>query len=198
LSIDEIVNPTKFKDVFSRIATQFSGDGQEDAHEFLRFVVLFYCSEMHEAVKDEEEGILYCFNWRIANRVVCTGCGHESETVFSHRELSLPFPAASANFELVDLIKEYFVDEKVDYGCEECGCLSAEKKVRVLGVPRVLLFHLNRFGVVGGRGEYVKRRDNVGVPEVLEIVDTERNGEENQPRVDVAMKSGVDTTPHKY
>jgi ubiquitin C-terminal hydrolase len=136
---------------------------------------------MHEAVKDEDDTLLDCFNWRLANRVVCTDCAHESETIFNQRELSLPFPAIPSSLELVDLVQEYFKDEFVDYGCEKCGGTKAVKKVRVVSVPRVILFHLNRFGLQkGGRGEYVKRQDYVAIPERLVIGGTETVKEDDE------------------
>ncbi|KAL9938946.1 hypothetical protein V8E36_001759 [Tilletia maclaganii] len=160
---------------------------QEDAHEFLRFLLegMQRVCLMRNPNKLKPSHPLTSttfvhkiFGGRLRSRVHCLNCGHDSDTFDPFLDLSLDIRSGnpvggfgnavfleSVNASLGAFTRVEKLDGKNKYRCEKCKKLSAALKQFTLdSVPPILTIQLKRFTMTGGK---IGRA--VNFPEVLKL-----------------------------
>ncbi len=158
-------NPAAFKREVARFAPRFSGYQQQDAQEFLRFLLDGLHEELNvnkgvklPAIDDSNdvnlsdafkanrawehyEGrnfspITALFAGQLVSRVTCAACGYASTTFDPFMDLSLPIPRGSG-CTLMDCLDEFMARETLDdlYRCDKCH--KRTRATKQLGIYRL-------------------------------------------------------------
>ncbi|KAL9236509.1 hypothetical protein vseg_011170 [Gypsophila vaccaria] len=173
LSIDLALDaPAKILSCLRIYSENFKSGRQEDAHEFLRYVIdachdtcLRLRKLQQQHVKKNSNGIggdsctsnsivKEIFGGSLQSQVKCLSCGSESNKVDEIMDICLEISGCNS---LKDAMKKFFQAEILDgnnkYKCERCKKLvTAKKQMSVLQAPNVLVVQLKRFeGIFGGK-----------------------------------------------
>ncbi|KAL2943471.1 Ubiquitin carboxyl-terminal hydrolase 25 [Bienertia sinuspersici] len=173
LSIDLTLDtPAKIVNCLRIFAEHFRCGRQEDAHEFLRYVIdachntclrLKKLQLQHtkkitngsgEETVDGNTIVREIFGGSLQSQVKCLSCGIESNKVDDIMDICLEISNCSS---LKDAMKKFFQAEILDgsnkYKCERCKKLvAAKKQMSILQAPNVLVVQLKRFeGIFGGK-----------------------------------------------
>ncbi|KAL5977182.1 Ubiquitin carboxyl-terminal hydrolase 25 [Asimina triloba] len=159
LSIDVAQDaPSKISNSLRIFAEHFRFGQQEDAHEFLRYVIdachntclkilkgrkAFY---RHDTVMKE------IFGGALQSVVKCLSCGGESSKTDEIMDISLDLFQYNT---LKEVLHRFFQPEVLDgsnkYKCEKCKKLSsAKKQMSILHAPNILVIQLKRFEGIPG------------------------------------------------
>ncbi|KAJ8259166.1 hypothetical protein COCON_G00181780 [Conger conger] len=130
---DAPVHPGKFYNIFKESVPYFSGYSQQDAQEFLRFLLDRLHSEINRCPPHLPPGmppLTPCmqrsdlFSGQLRSSLHCSICSHYSTTFDVFCDLSLPIPKM----------------------CERCGRRTeSTKRLTIQRFPPVIVLHLNRF-----------------------------------------------------
>lgn len=155
---ESTIRPT---DVYSRlplICRHLQRGSQEDAHEFLRYLLegmersyLECCNTGLDNMSKETTPIGQIFGGYIRTEVACLECGHVSTTFQHFQDLILDIQSASSVDEALD---QYFATESLgdEYKCGKCKRrIAATKKFFLEKPPKVLCVQLKRFEILGGK-----------------------------------------------
>lgn len=158
--------PVKIQTSLELFAKHFRSGRQEDAHEFLRYVIEAcndVCAKLYKArnsqggksSKREPDTIVKdIFGGVLQSQVKCLSCGAESNKMDEIMDISLDILHASS---LKEAFCRYFQSELLDgnnkYRCEKCKKLStARKQMSIFQAPNVLVIQLKRFeDIYGGK-----------------------------------------------
>ncbi|KAI3652570.1 hypothetical protein MP228_001995 [Amoeboaphelidium protococcarum] len=151
---------------------------QEDAHEFLRFLldsmqnacINSYAAQSLPEIVKQTNPIFQIFGGQMQSCVKCGSCGSESITKDPMLDLTLDI----ANCPSVDRALQKF--KRADdlsgcnsYKCEKCKkTTNAQKSMSISQVPNVLTIQLKRFGF-GSFGGMMKLKKHVAFPETLDL-----------------------------
>ncbi|CAH9104311.1 unnamed protein product [Cuscuta epithymum] len=165
-------SPLKISSCLRIFAQHFRIGMQEDAHEFLRYVIdachntCLRLKKLQRQRKkagirsavggDENESTIVqqIFGGALQNQVKCLSCGAESNKVDEIMDISLDVLHSSS---LKDSLQKFFEPEILDgnnkYKCDKCNKLvAARKQMSLLQAPNVLVIQLKRFeGIFGGK-----------------------------------------------
>uniref|UniRef100_A0A7N0V6W1 Ubiquitin carboxyl-terminal hydrolase n=1 Tax=Kalanchoe fedtschenkoi TaxID=63787 RepID=A0A7N0V6W1_KALFE len=160
LSLD---TPAKINNCLRIFADHFRCGRQEDAHEFLRYVI-DACHNTCLRIKklsckggdflNDNTVVKEIFGGALQSQVKCLTCGNESNKVDEIMDLSLDVVRSSS---VKDALHKFFLPEVLDgnnkYKCENCKTfVSARKQMSILQAPNVLVIQLKRFeGIFGGK-----------------------------------------------
>ncbi|KAJ4874085.1 Ubiquitin carboxyl-terminal hydrolase 25 [Raphanus sativus] len=170
LSIDQATDaPNRILNCLKVFAEHFKLGRQEDAHEFLRYV-LDACHNTSLRLKklrtkggDGAESssssngdtiVKEIFGGALQSQVKCLPCGAESSKVDEIMDISLGILRSSS---VEESMQKFFQPEVLDgnnkYRCESCKKLvTARKQMSVLQAPNILVVQLKRFeGIFGGK-----------------------------------------------
>ncbi|CAK9817842.1 Ubiquitin carboxyl-terminal hydrolase 2 [Anthophora plagiata] len=152
---DHVVNTTALKSQIQRFAPRFIGYSQQDAQEFLRYLL----EGLHEDVnrvtvkpqpihtdipemytdsqkaveswkrylRSEDSMIVDVFVGQLRSSLHCTSCDHVSVTLDPFWDLSLPIPARSGTVKLSQCL-EHFTREEVLDGDEKPTCSKCQMR----------------------------------------------------------------------
>ncbi|XP_076299950.1 uncharacterized protein LOC143218582 isoform X3 [Lasioglossum baleicum] len=152
---DHVVNTTALKSQIQRFAPRFMGYSQQDAQEFLRYLL----EGLHEDVnrvtvkpppihtdipdmytdsqkaveswkrylRSEDSMIVDVFVGQLRSSLHCTACDHVSVTLDPFWDLSLPIPARSGTVKLNQCL-EHFTREEVLDGDEKPTCSKCQMR----------------------------------------------------------------------
>ncbi|XP_078040694.1 uncharacterized protein LOC144471949 isoform X3 [Augochlora pura] len=152
---DHVVNTTALKSQIQRFAPRFMGYSQQDAQEFLRYLL----EGLHEDVnrvtvkpppihtdipdmytdsqkaveswkrylRSEDSMIVDVFVGQLRSSLRCTACDHVSVTLDPFWDLSLPIPARSGTVKLSQCL-EHFTREEVLDGDEKPTCSKCQMR----------------------------------------------------------------------
>lgn len=170
--------PSKLTNCLRLFADHFRLGRQEDAHEFLRYVIdachntcLRLKKLQHHRRKALVNGgkavlngaggglegnsvVKDIFGGALQSQVKCLSCGKESNKVDEIMDISLDVMHSAS---LKEALHKFFQAEVLDgnnkYKCDNCKKLvSAKKQMSILQAPNVLVIQLKRFeGIFGGK-----------------------------------------------
>lgn len=157
---------------------QIGNGSQEDAHEFLRFLVASMQSICLEALGGEKAVdprlqettfIQLTFGGRLRSKVKCLRCHHESECYENIMDLSLEIFGWVESLE--DALTQFTSPEDLDgenmYRCGRCGYyVRAQKQLRIQEAPNILTIVLKRFQ----EGSYGKINKCITFPDMLDMI----------------------------
>ncbi|KAI4333390.1 hypothetical protein L6164_018212 [Bauhinia variegata] len=162
LSLDA---PLRIQSCLRIFAEHFRSGRQEDAHEFLRYVIDACHNTCLRLKKLRRKGcdvaggsgntvVKEIFGGTLQSQVKCLSCGKESNKVDEIMDMSLDVFHSNS---LKDALQKFFQPEVLDgnnkYKCENCMKLAAAKKqMSILQAPNVLVIQLKRFeSIFGGK-----------------------------------------------
>ncbi|KAJ0102371.1 hypothetical protein Patl1_05051 [Pistacia atlantica] len=173
LSLDLTLDaPAKIQSCLRIFAEHFRGGRQEDAHEFLRYVIDACHNTCLRLKKLKRKGgdreavnvsvgnsssssvVKEIFGGALQSQVKCLSCGAESNKVDEIMDISLDILHSGS---LKDAMQKFFQPEVLDgnnkYKCENCKKLvAARKQMSILQSPNILVIQLKRFGgIFGGK-----------------------------------------------
>ncbi|KAG9018193.1 hypothetical protein FRB90_011891 [Tulasnella sp. 427] len=169
-------NPKNITQKLPLIAKGMRIGRQEDAHEFLRYLVdacqkvcLQKYPEKERPQHAETTFVFNVFGGKTRSRVTCKRCGHNSDTFETCLDLSLDLSLGVTTVEeaLAAYVKPERLGGKGDdrYKCEKCKIpVDAEKQFTIEAAPQVLTVHLKRFT---GTGRKIGRP--IGYPTSLDL-----------------------------
>ncbi|KAL2102497.1 hypothetical protein ACEWY4_001665 [Coilia grayii] len=149
----------------STICPEFSGDHQQDAHEFLVFCLI--------KLKEERASIshlqLTCrcpvenMEFQLLSVYTCNSCGVTFDRKEQYNHLSI---SASDQNSLHNSMDHFFKTTEVEYTCRVCSGRQASLKLYFFTQPRVLVLHLKRFGDISGT---TKSSNPINIPLQLNL-----------------------------
>ncbi|KAI9073868.1 hypothetical protein K1719_044140 [Acacia pycnantha] len=159
--------PLKIQGCLRIFAEHFRCGRQEDAHEFLRYVIDACHNTCLRLKKLKRKGgdtavngngsntvVKEIFGGALQSQVKCLSCGYESNKVDEVMDISLDVLHSNS---LKDAMQKFFQPEILDgnnkYKCDNCKKLvAAKKQLSILEAPNVLVIQLKRFeGILGGK-----------------------------------------------
>ncbi|TVU33240.1 hypothetical protein EJB05_25030 [Eragrostis curvula] len=172
------VSPSRILSNLRNIGCRLGGGTQEDAHEFLRHLVMSMQAscldglggEKHvEPTLQETTLIQQMFGGRLKSKVKCLRCYHESERYENIMDLTLEIHGWVES--LQDALTQFTAPEDLDgenmYKCGRCAAyVRARKQLSVHEVPNILTVVLKRFQ----SGKYGKINKCVTFPDMLDMV----------------------------
>ncbi|WOK97183.1 ubiquitin carboxyl-terminal hydrolase 15-like [Canna indica] len=172
------LSPTRILSNMRNIGCRMGGGNQEDAHEFLRLLVMSMQSVCLEGLGGEKEVdprlqettlIQQIFGGRLKSKVKCLRCHHESERYESIMDLTLEIYGWVESLE--DALTQFTAPEDLDgenmYKCGRClSYVKARKQLSVHEVPNILTIVLKRFQT----GKYGKINKCVTFPDMLDMI----------------------------
>uniref|UniRef100_A0A3B4WC34 ubiquitinyl hydrolase 1 n=1 Tax=Seriola lalandi dorsalis TaxID=1841481 RepID=A0A3B4WC34_SERLL len=171
---DTVVNPRQFYNIFKEAVPYFSGYSQQDAQEFLRFLLDKLHTEINrrpyvrrtgkepeqkyarilseEAVAmwkkhlERDDSRIVLFSGQLRSSLHCSVCSHYSNTFDVFCDLSLPIPKVTLR-ECLDLFsQEEKLDKENSPMCERCNRRTeCTKRLSIQRFPQVIVIDLNRF-----------------------------------------------------
>ncbi|CAI9088962.1 OLC1v1023434C1 [Oldenlandia corymbosa var. corymbosa] len=157
--------PLKMNNCLKIFAEHFRHGRQEDAHEFLRYVIdachntCLRLKKLQLRRKGGDSGyegtiVKEIFGGALQSQVKCLSCGAESNKVDEIMDISLDILHSGS---LKESLQRFFQHEILDgsnkYRCDHCKKLvAARKQMSILQAPNVLVIQLKRFeGILGGK-----------------------------------------------
>ncbi|GBP44282.1 Ubiquitin carboxyl-terminal hydrolase 3 [Eumeta japonica] len=153
--------------VIWKVVPRFRGYQQQDAHEFLRYMLDRLHTELLQLLPQESKDNTYVttsrpgaasivtavFGGTLQSEVRCLACGTESKKFDPFLDLSLELPETGrldAPVALADCLASFVqVEELADterYFCSSCKCKQkSTKQFWIRRLPNVLCLHLKRF-----------------------------------------------------
>ncbi|PAN04947.1 hypothetical protein PAHAL_1G103700 [Panicum hallii] len=183
------LSPSRILSNLRNIGCRLGGGTQEDAHEFLRHLVMSMQAacldglggEKHvEPSLQETTLIQQMFGGRLKSKVKCLRCYHESERYENIMDLTLEIHGWVES--LQDALTQFTAPEDLDgenmYKCGRCSAyVKARKQLSVHEVPNILTVVLKRFQT----GKYGKINKCVTFPEMLDMVPFVTGSGDNPP-----------------
>lgn len=172
LSIDSTLDtPGKIIGGLKVFAEHFRLGRQEDAHEFLRYVIDACHTTCLRLKKLQQQRRKYVsngggdgfngstvvkeiFGGALQSQVKCLACGNESNKVDEIMDISVDVLNSSS---LKEAFQKFFQPEILDgnnkYKCDSCKKLvAARKQMSIVQAPNILVIQLKRFeGIFGGK-----------------------------------------------
>ncbi|KAG8184550.1 hypothetical protein JTE90_012639 [Oedothorax gibbosus] len=166
------ISPHELRREVQRYAPRFCGDHQQDAQEFLRYLLQGIHDDInrvkYKSTRKDECGsndaqqiwrrykeiddslIVDLFAGQLKSTLKCTTCNNDSITYDPFWDLSLPIPDGYRNSSLRSCFNLFSSPEYLDGNnkpyCEVCKKKSrSTKKIEVNKFPKVLVIHLKRF-----------------------------------------------------
>ncbi|ORX62482.1 cysteine proteinase, partial [Anaeromyces robustus] len=143
---DSVV-PRSIASRIKNIAKHMRIGRQEDAHEFLRFVIEgLQNSVLHNRIK-ETNMIYQIFGGYLQSQVKCLECKYNSNTFDPCLDLSLDIKGCDSVKRALELfIKPEILSKGNKYKCSRCKKLTnAQKQITIYQAPMVLTIQLKRF-----------------------------------------------------
>ncbi|GJQ10629.1 hypothetical protein GpartN1_g2420.t1 [Galdieria partita] len=189
------IAPRMLKKAVARSHPEFSSMRQQDASEFLQFllVTLQRCSLYY---KHYVPDLLEAFQFKMCQRLQCDSCKGVRYLEVSCSGLDVPLESpikdnCSAQVTLKDCLEAALKDEWVEFECPVCAETSsrrtkASKSNRMQTFPCILPITVRRFGI-GEGWTPVKLRDNIEVPLEINLSDWKIAERGCQPKDDETL-----------
>nr|XP_027205033.1 ubiquitin carboxyl-terminal hydrolase 10-like isoform X1 [Dermatophagoides pteronyssinus] len=168
------VNPSQFRSTFIQLESKFNGCEQQDAQEFLSYVINDLHDELNkpksrsrsnntmiEPKSAQEAWSIYrsryddsklvdIFVGQYASVIKCSYCGNESTCWDPFWDLPLPVPRNRNRIDIDECIAEFTAAEILD-GNEQPFCSRCKqhrrstKRLSIVRSPKILVIHLKKF-----------------------------------------------------
>lgn len=157
-----------FKYNVGQHAAEFKSSGQHDAVEFLDSVINSIDDEfdrVRKQIPNCKNPINKIFKIELGEASHCEACNLKSNIVKNKSHcliLSLPEEKTmeeNTNWNLQQLLRNYFKPEKRESKCEKCGNKERNRHLSVVKSPRVLILQVGRYSAIGE-----KRHEPIKVP----------------------------------
>ncbi|KAK1322421.1 Ubiquitin carboxyl-terminal hydrolase 15 [Acorus calamus] len=172
------LSPSRLLSNMRNIGCRMGGGNQEDAHEFLRLLLMSMQSIFLESLGGEKQVdsrlqettlIQQIFGGRLRSKVKCLRCHHESERYENIMDLTLEILDWVETLE--DALAQFTAAEDLDgenmYRCGRCATyVKARKQLSVHEAPNILTIVLKRFQ----SGKYGKINKCVSFPDMLDMI----------------------------
>lgn len=149
-----VITPSRFKRAVGKLDVQFRGTDQQDAHEFLVFLL----EEMKQNGVWRDRGAVERLSLVIlVSQLRCCTCSHVSFSTEPFNCLSLQIPnRTNSTLSVIDCLSSFFDTEEISvdqkWRCETCKAVSTGKKqLLVDSFPKLLVIHLKRFQLSNGQ-----------------------------------------------
>lgn len=168
------VSPANFKCTFSLHQAKFSGLGQQDAQEFLRYLINGVHEEFNQAARrprrsvpprapktaDEAWGqyrdivddspLVDIVVGQMCSTIVCGVCQNKSLCWDPFWDLSLPLVRGRHSCKLSDVVQDFIAKETLDSDerpiCSNCKqATRSTKQIKVCRLPKLVILHLKKF-----------------------------------------------------
>uniref|UniRef100_A0A671U6Q9 Ubiquitin carboxyl-terminal hydrolase n=1 Tax=Sparus aurata TaxID=8175 RepID=A0A671U6Q9_SPAAU len=187
----------KVKSAISSTAERFSGNMQNDAHEFLSQCLDQLkddVEEMNKSLTNEaaaasssstEPGeevdtsrIYTCpvavnMEFEVQHTIICKGCGEVVTKREQFNDLSIDLPRRKKTLPLrsiQDSLDLFFRMEEIEYSCEKCNGKAATVTHKFSKLPRVLILHLKRYSFNAQLSLNSKLGQQVVIPRYLTLL----------------------------
>ncbi|CAB4252171.1 similar to Saccharomyces cerevisiae YER098W UBP9 Ubiquitin carboxyl- terminal hydrolase, ubiquitin-specific protease that cleaves ubiquitin-protein fusions [Maudiozyma barnettii] len=175
-----VVSPTKFVKTLKRNNVLFNSSMQQDAHEFLNFLLndlneylSYQASSVPSNIKNT---VIEQFQGTLSNRSKCLTC----DTVTASEEPFLDFPIEIKDNESIDIqeiLRHYHQREILNgsnkFYCNRCyGLQEAERLIGLKKLPTTLAINLKRFKYVEEQNANVKLFNKISYPAKLSVEST--------------------------
>ncbi|XP_071730442.1 ubiquitin carboxyl-terminal hydrolase 18-like [Rutidosis leptorrhynchoides] len=159
------------------IGGNFGYGKQEDAHEFMRFVIdtmQSVCLDVYGGERavhpssQETTLIQHIFGGRLHSQVICTKCNNISNQFENMMDLTVEIHGDAASLEecLDQFTAKEWLDGDNKYKCDGCNdYVLALKRLNINVAPNILTIALKRFQ----RGRFGKLNKRVTFPETLDL-----------------------------
>ncbi|OAY76394.1 Ubiquitin carboxyl-terminal hydrolase 15 [Ananas comosus] len=175
------LSPSRILSNMRNIGCRLGGGSQEDAHEFLRLLVMSMQSSCLEGLGGEKELdprlqettlIQQIFGGRLRSKVKCLRCYHESERYENIMDLTLEIHGWVESLE--DALTQFTAPEDLDgENMYRCG----RKQLSLHEVPNILTIVLKRFQT----GQFGKINKCVTFPDMLDMIPFVTGTADNPP-----------------
>ncbi|XP_008783949.3 LOW QUALITY PROTEIN: ubiquitin carboxyl-terminal hydrolase 15-like [Phoenix dactylifera] len=183
------LSPGRILSNMKNIGCRMGGGNQEDAHEFLRLLVMSMQSTCLEGFGGEKEVdpklqettlVQQIFGGRLKSKVKCLRCHIESERYENIMDLTLEIHGWVETLE--DALTQFTASEDLDgenmYRCGRCSAyVKARKQLSIHEVPNILTIVLKRFQT----GKYGKINKCVTFPDMLDMIPFVTGTADNPP-----------------
>lgn len=168
------ISPANFKYAFSRYQPKFTGFGQQDAQEFLRYLINGIHEEFNQTTKRPRRSILPKAPrtadeaWRqyrdivddsplvdlvvgqLCSTIICGQCQNKSYCWDPFWDLSLPLVRGKYSLKLSNIVDEFTSKEILDSDerpiCSQCKkATRSTKQINLSRLPQILILHLKKF-----------------------------------------------------
>ena len=179
-SLTGVVSPTKFIKTLKRENILFNSSMQQDAHEFLNYLLNDlndYLSTQAENVPPNiKNTVIDQFQGVLSNRSKCLTC----DTMTAGEEPFLDFPIEIKDDESIDIqevLRHYHQREILNgsnkFYCNQCyGLQEAERLIGLKKLPTTLAINLKRFKYVEKQNANVKLFNKISYPAKLSVEST--------------------------
>lgn len=166
-----VASPSFFRTQFIKLQNKFRGYDQQDAQEFLRYVINGLHDEQNrgnitgrkpfspptsasEAWSQyktiDDSPLIDILGGQLSSVISCNTCGHRSVTWDPFLDLSLSLPSNCREADVDKCLQDFMDVEQLDisekYVCEKCKVMvRATKRLAIERAPQVLILHLKRF-----------------------------------------------------
>uniref|UniRef100_A0A6B2KZN0 Ubiquitin carboxyl-terminal hydrolase n=1 Tax=Arcella intermedia TaxID=1963864 RepID=A0A6B2KZN0_9EUKA len=161
------------------VCPTFRPGRQEDAHEFMRFVVSGLQSKEvpkkpgAKEVKSSESDIFSVFGGYLRSEVHCFQCKQSSFTFDEFQDLSLEISHLNTLEKCLDhFTAPEILEKKNAYACQKCKTLTrASKRLTIHSPPAILVIHLKRFSMKAtySRISWDKNKYKLKYPSTLDL-----------------------------
>ncbi|XP_074595691.1 ubiquitin carboxyl-terminal hydrolase 2-like isoform X1 [Brevipalpus obovatus] len=175
-SNNHTVNPSSFRNSFTRVQSKFRGYEQQDAQEFFQYLINALHDEVNLARSSstprtyrspkssseawdqykslENSSLVDMMAGLLSSTVTCSICGNSSICYDPFWGLSLPLPVGVRETNAEKCLKEFTALEELSRDelakCERCNKpTKSTKRLAIEKAPPVLVLHLKRFSNEG-------------------------------------------------
>ncbi|KAL5102536.1 hypothetical protein RYX36_006863 [Vicia faba] len=170
------LSPIGILSQLQNIGSQLGNGREEDAHEFLRYVVetmqsvcVMECGvDASDALKEQTNLVGLTFGGYLRSKIKCMKCGGKSERQERMMDLTVEIDGEITSLE--EALRQFTSTETLDgenkYHCARCKSYErAKKQMAVSEAPNVLTIALKRFR----SGKYGKLNKPIRFPEILDL-----------------------------